>query len=213
MKKTILTLIVAVMAMACAMPAQAKIKFGARAGILLNNLDYDLNGDGLKKAFDDKLAWQLGVMVEVPLVLGLNIDAAAMYTHHEMGGIYDTENHVYRTHALSIPLYLKYKLNIVGVGKYVKPMVFLGPELNFLINSDKKFKFNNMTGNFESFNSAINFGFGVELISHLQITAAYSLGLNKSLKYNWNQLSDGTKPSELVKGTDRHWTISAAVLF
>lgn len=210
MKKTI-TAVIAVLAMlAMAVPASAKVHLGLRAGLLMDNLKYDFtNISSYSKAFNDKLGWQVGAVVEVP-VLFLDIDAALLYTHHEMEPV-DAENGYLKQSLLSIPINLKYKINIVGVGKFVKPMVFTGPEFGFRI-SDEKFSFKNLDARFKSVSTAWNFGFGVELFQHLQITAAYSLGMNKSLSYLVRNPDTG-EIKDAVKGTDRHWTVSAAYLF
>lgn len=211
MKKTISIIVAAFAMMIFALPASAKVNFGVRGGLLMDNLKYDFtNFSGYKNAFNDKLGWQVGVMVEVP-VLFLDIDAAVMYTHHKMELAYDEGGYLKHS-MISIPINLKYKLNILGVGKIIKPMVFTGPEFGFRI-SDEKFSFKNITnGQFKSFNTAWNFGFGVELFKHLQITAAYSLGLNKSLSYLIKD-PDTTDIKQSVEGTNRHWTVSAAVIF
>ena len=210
MKKKISIIVAACAMMLFALPTSAKVHLGLRAGLLMDNLKYDFTSIGAyKDAFNDKLGWQAGVMIEVP-ILFLDVDAAVMYTHHNME-LTNDEGGYLKHSMISIPINLKYKLNIVGVGKIIKPMVFTGPEFGFRI-SDEKFSLKNISGQFKSFNTAWNFGFGVELFKHLQITAAYSLGLNKSLSYLIKDPStDEIKQS--VKGTNRHWTVSASYVF
>ena len=66
---------------------------------------------------------------------------------------------------------------------------------------------------FSSSTTSWNIGAGVELVNHLQISAGYCMGLNKSIKNAYNEVIGGESLHGQVEGTDRCWTISAALLF
>lgn len=187
------------------------INFGLRGGLMVNSLKIKMDQQGLKEAFNDKLGWQVGVIVEVPLPLGLAVDGSVMYNHHKLD-VLDAGGKYYNRSTIGIPINLKYKLNIVGVDRIIKPMVYTGPEFGILLSKDT-FKFNNISGTFKHFNTNWNVGFGVELFNHLQITATYCMGLNKSLKASYEDIIDGKTVTSLVKGSDRYWTVTAAYMF
>ncbi len=210
MKKSLISFVL-VAAVAMSSLTASAINFGVRGGLVVDNLKIDWNEQGLTDAFNDRLGWQVGLMLEVPLPLGLAIDGSVMYMHHELD-VLDADANQYKRSTINIPVNLKYKLNIIGVGKVIKPMIYTGPEFGFLL-SNEKFSFNNMGGRFKKFNTTWNFGFGVELFNHVQVTATYCLGLNKSIERTWEHVVDGNKVSELVEGTNRYWTVTAAVLF
>ncbi|MBR5102554.1 MAG: PorT family protein, partial [Muribaculaceae bacterium] len=172
--------------------------------------------DGITNAYKERLGTNVGFIVEweTPIV-GLCLDAAPAYTHKsmEMKGVDETFN---RRDLITIPVNLKYKFRIRGVENAFKPFIFTGPQFAFLI-SDKneesvidKLKNNTL---FSSTTTSWNIGAGVELFNHLQISAAYCMGLNKSIKEAYSDVTSGEKLHDQVEGTDRCWTISAALFF
>ena len=58
----------------------------------------------------------------------------------------------------------------------------------------------------KNFSAGLNFGAGVELISHLQVGFNYGLGLTDNYSIEKVNLSDGA-------GKNRGWSITAAILF
>ena len=57
------------------------------------------------------------------------------------------------------------------------------------------------------FDTAWSFGAGVEVLSHLQVSASYGLGLTKALK------TTGATSTANIEGHNRYWTVTAAYLF
>ncbi len=54
---------------------------------------------------------------------------------------------------------------------------------------------------------ALNFGFGVQLLSHIDLNARYGLGLTKAVTAVSGADNAG------IEGKNRYWTISLAYLF
>ena len=95
------------------------------------------------------------------------------------------------------------KLSIVGLNNVLAPMAFIGPNFAFLAHESRQERWDN-----RSVVTSFDLGFGVELLRHLQLSACYSMGLNRALK------QVGLKGNEQdIDGRDRTWTIAAAYLF
>ena len=79
---------------------------------------------------------------------------------------------------IEIPLNLKWKINVPVVASIVKPFL------------------------------TWNFGFGVELIKHIQVSASYGIGMTKAFE------SVGlTNGAQNIDAKNRYWTVTAAYLF
>ncbi len=206
MKKTFL-LIALLVAATTSFTANAELRFGAKAGVGLNTLSFDKAVDNVISV-SNRTGFTGGVMLEWESPIpGLCIDGAAQYTHRSV----DTGKGMtmFKRDYMSIPVNVKYKLNIVGIHQTVSPFVFTGPEFAFLVSKD-----NDGTGtNFSKTSASWNIGAGVELLRHLQVSVAYGMGLNKSIKNAFENVMTGGKLEQQVNGTDRMWTIQAAVLF
>ena len=54
---------------------------------------------------------------------------------------------------------------------------------------------------------AWNFGFGVQLLGHLQVGASYGIGMTKAFE------KIGAVEGVDIQGKNRYWTVTAAYLF
>lgn len=191
LRKAILLVMVAIGV--ASVPAQAQFRFGIKAGVDVNSFHFDTST--LDK--DNRAGFTGGLMAEftVPIV-GIGGDISALYTHRTVDGMEDSPDYI------NIPINLKWKINIPVINSIIRPYLATGPSFAFLINKSK------LPGTYKNQDIAWNFGFGVELIKHLQIGASYGLGLNKSFK----ELLDGS-PSADIYGKSRVWTVTAAYLF
>ena len=209
-KSVISVAIVAIAVLLSSTPADAQIKFGIKAGANFNSLKF--NQDLLDS--DNRAGFNGGVMLEFTMpLIGVGMDASVMYVHRsgrsgvseldENGNIVSTSTSFSRIY-IDIPLNLKYKLSLPGIGSLVKPFVTTGPSFAFLVS---KKSINEFLKN-KSCDIAWNFGFGVELFSHLQVAASYGLGLTNTLEY----VGIGNN-NETIEGKNRYWTVTAAYLF
>ncbi|MDR0412358.1 MAG: PorT family protein [Dysgonamonadaceae bacterium] len=195
---------------------QAQLKFGLKAGVNLSNVSLD---GRLKENFkvDNLTGFQVGPMVEfiVP-VIGFGFDAAVLYsnegfklnavTFENLGTTIQTEAKSYKSNNLLVPVNLKYKkvfMNVAGV------YVSAGPYAKFNLDGDVKDKYES-----KSFGAGLNFGFGVELLNHLQVGVNYQLGLTEDysalkvpgLQHVPNIIDD-------IKAQPRVWSVTAAYFF
>lgn len=206
-KSVISVAIVAIAVLLSSTPADAQIKFGIKAGANFNSLKFnqDLFND------DNRAGFNGGVMLEFTMpIIGVGMDASVMYVHRSGEDFTDDDeagNKISTSTSrdyIDIPLNLKYKLSLPGIGSLVKPFVTTGPSFAFLVS---KKNINEFIKN-KSCDIAWNFGFGIELFSHVQVAASYGLGLTNTLEY----VGIGNN-NETIEGKNRYWTVTAAYLF
>ena len=101
------------------------------------------------------------------------------------------------------PINLKYKIGLPVIGKIITPYVFTGPSFAFLTSR----KAINEAWKNKSTSVAWNFGFGVQLLGHLQVGASYGIGMTKAFE------KIGAVEGVDIQGKNRYWTVTAAYLF
>ena len=183
--------------------ANAQVRLGVKGG--LNIASVHFSTDVLQS--DNVTGFQVGPMIEgsLPLV-GLGFDAAILYAQKGLetktvGGEKTTLKNDY----IDVPVNLKWKLGLPVVKVYLSA----GPYVGFRVGGNKIWE---LPGSMvdqvktKSFSAGLNFGAGVELISHLQVGLSYGLGLTNN--YSMESLS-------LTKsdGKNRGWSVTAAILF
>lgn len=198
--KRILLLAVVLMAM---LPAMAQFRIGPRVGINTTSLHFN------EKTFDsdNRVGFNAGLQCEFTVpVIGVGFDASVMYVHRgsEFGKDATTQEVKKSTNYIEIPLNLKYKLGLPAIGKLITPYVFTGPSFAFRTSKAELQEFYSN----KKCDVAWNFGFGVQLIEHLQIGASYGLGLNKVVN-----IVDSEHANANIEGKNRYWTVTAAWLF
>lgn len=200
MKKLACFIIATVVAFAVAVPAAAQVKFGLKAGVAINSVKFDESVFN----FDNRAGFTGGVMLEFTVpVLGVGFDASAMYVHRT------AKSDVIQLHNLSpdyidIPLNVKWKINVPAVNKIIRPYLTTGPSFAFLVSKKNVENFIK----YKSCDIAWNFGFGVELFSHLQVGASYGIGLTKTL-----ETIKIVDDMPTIDGKNKYWTVTAAYLF
>ena len=186
-----------------AMPLQARmLRVGPRVGVDVSSLHF--NQDIFKK--ENRTGFTGGIQAELSLPLGFAADASVMYVRRTLAGEFNSANGDGSSAELgrdfiNIPLNLKWKLGLPMVEKVFSPYIFTGPDFAFLLSKDRS-----LIDDFKCRRAEIawNFGLGIELVEHLQISACYGMGLTE-LK-NMNSVPD-------LKGLNNNWTITAAYLF
>lgn len=183
--------------------ANAQVRLGVKGG--LNIASVHFSTDVLQS--DNVTGFQIGPMIEgsLPLV-GVGFDAAILYAQKGLetktvGGEKTTLKNDY----IDVPVNLKWKLGLPVVKVYLSA----GPYVGFRVGGNKIWE---LPGSMvdqvktKNFSAGLNFGAGVELISHLQVGLSYGLGLTNN--YSMESLS-------LTKsdGKNRGWSVTAAILF
>lgn len=179
--------------------AQAGIKFGVKAGVNLAKASF--SEDVIKP--DNFTGFQAGVITEFTLpIIGLGMDAALLYSQDGVK-LKDFGINELKTNNLLIPVNLKYKISLVDlIGVYATAGPYASIRLSDNIPDQVKNK---------SFGAGLNFGFGVELLSHLQVGANYQLGLTDNYSgINYN--NNGVTVND-AKAKTRVWSITAAYFF
>lgn len=195
MKKTVALVLIALAAL-ITVPAKAQVKFGIKGGLNISTVHF--NKEIMSKG--NMTGFQIGPMIEarIPLV-GLGIDAAVLYSQKGLGiGSQDI-----KTDYLDVPVNLKWKFGL----PIIKGYFAAGPYVGFRVGGDKVWKVLNDQIEAKSFSAGLNFGAGIELISHLQVGFNYGLGLTDNYSIKKVDLSNGGN------GKNRGWSITAAILF
>lgn len=183
-----------------AVPAKSQLKFGVKGG--LNISSAHLNSDILKA--DNVTGFQIGPMIEttIPLI-GVGLDAAILYSQKGMDVKSETGTSTnVKTDYIDVPVNLKWKFGL----PIIKGYLAAGPYIGFRVGGDKFWEIpGSVVGQVKAknFSAGLNFGAGVELISHLQVGINYGLGLTDNYsaeKYDLN-------------AKNRGWSVTAAILF
>ena len=183
-----------------AVPAKSQLKFGVKGGLNISSVH--LNSDILKA--DNVTGFQIGPMIEttIPLI-GVGLDAAIHYSQKGMDVKSETGTSTnVKTDYIDVPVNLKWKFGL----PIIKGYLAAGPYIGFRVGGDKFWEIpGSVVGQVKAknFSAGLNFGAGVELISHLQVGINYGLGLTDNYsaeKYDLN-------------AKNRGWSVTAAILF
>lgn len=206
--KKIFMLLVMIVTMTAANNASAQIKFGLKGGV--NVTDMSLNSS----VFDasNRTGFFVGptIKVQLPLV-GLGIDASALYDQREakikVGNT--TTKETLRSQAINIPINLRYGW---GLSSMANIFLFAGPQFGFNVGDKDQKIDDKSTWSVKNSNFSLNFGAGVTLLSHLQLTANYNVVCGKT--------SDATITEGLEQLTNKEvrsranaWQIALAYYF
>ncbi|MDR0507929.1 MAG: PorT family protein [Dysgonamonadaceae bacterium] len=203
MKKSLILLVI--LSLFTAITAQAQFKWGLKAGLNISKASFDEK----VIATENLTGFQVGPMIELTVpAINIGFDAAVLYS--QQGTKIKIEETLldesYKTNTLEVPVNLKYKISLLDlVGAYVA----VGPYASFKLSDDIK-----KQAEAKSFGAGLNFGLGVELLSHLQVGFNYKLGLTDDYSQKF-QISDalGAMKEYENGGKTSQYTISAAYFF
>ncbi|MDE6553687.1 MAG: PorT family protein [Muribaculaceae bacterium] len=188
--------------------ASADFRFGVKAGMNINNLDYKIKnlGDATSQLTDpgNRAGWMAGVMAEFTIpIVNIGADASLLYARQNVdnNSIYDNKNF------LDIPINLKWKIGLPVVGKVISPIIYTGPDFLFALNKQTLNDIKTRTCEV-----GWNVGIGVELLRHLQIEAGYCFGINNIVDKT-NFITGADLNTTDLKVKKNYWTITAAYLF
>lgn len=199
MKRISVVIIALVALVATSATASAQLfRYGIRAGVNVNSLHFS------DKLIDshNRMGYTAGIVGEFNLpVLPFAVDASLMFSHRnynlttEVDGQKISESK--GANYLEIPVHFRWNISIPAVSSFVMPYLYTGPDFAFLLGKTKVYE------GLKRKNADIdwNFGFGLELIRHLQLSAHYSIGLSKAYS------------GEAGSGRTRCWTVTAAYIF
>ena len=201
-------LLAMIVTMTAANNASAQIKFGLKGGV--NVTDMSLNSS----VFDasNRTGFFVGptIKVQLPLV-GLGIDASALYDQREakikVGDA--TTKETLRSQAINVPINLRYGW---GLSSMANIFLFAGPQFGFNVGDKDQKITESSTWSVKNSNFSLNFGAGVTLLSHLQLTANYNVVCGKTsdatIKEGLEQLTN-----KEVRSRANAWQIALAYYF
>ncbi len=192
------SLVVVLVMLVLALPASAQLRFGVKAGV--NIADASLSWSALDKG--NVTGFHVGPSLEMGIPLtGLNLDLSVLYSQKGV----KVDDLTMKTDYLDVPLYLKWKIGL----PIVKVFLQAGPYVSFRVAGDKLLDVPSKVIDdvkSKSFGAGLNFGFGVEVFKHLQVSANYGLGLTNNF--------EAFKAEDLIsKGKNRVWSVTAGYYF
>lgn len=199
-KASRIAFLMAAMAITAAAPATAQVKFGIKGGLTTTEMK------DKSSLLDNKnhTAWNAGLMLDLNIPkVNLGLEVSALYRHNTNIKIKDQETSSQRI-CIDIPVYVRYRLAIPNVERYVAPIVFTGPNISVIVKDDSKIKCVDDSKTRLSW----DVGAGVDLFKHLRVTASYGIGMKKAMKCIGQEYEGGH-----VEGKDHCWTVSAALMF
>lgn len=211
MKKSF-TLSVLAAALFLAVPSQAQVKFGLKAGLNVSNMSF--SNDVLDAS--NRAGWFAGPMVKISLpVTGLGIDASAVYDYRSAKVTDDEkESTTVKQQQIAIPVNVRYG---VGLGSLASVFVFAGPQWGINVG-DKTFKWNETSSySLKKSNFSVNVGLGATVASHLEVKANYNIACGKTADASVESVSGqlGQQAINAVKGKSHNnsWQISVGYYF
>ena len=181
-----------------ALPAAAQVRLGLRGGVTLGKMKFDREIIDS----DNRIGYTCGLLLDVNIpVIGLGAEVSALYAHRD-DRLTDGTGY-FKRHYIEIPVYARYRLSLPALERIVAPYVFTGPSFSVLFNEDGSSDCNNSKTYL-----AWDIGAGVDLFKRLRLSASYDIGISKAMEYVNHDYDGGH-----IHGKDRHWTLSAAILF
>ena len=209
-KKNILSLAVIVAALTFAMPSQAQIKFGVKAGLNIDQVNLKDLPANVKK--DNRTGFFAGVTADVTIPLaGLGADASLLYDNKVIGieeSISDTEAQK-TLHYISLPINVKYT---IGFSSLASVYVATGPQFSWNVG-DRHWALNKELGQGWELNSSEfswNVGAGATVLKHVRVGYNYNIGIGNTAETTFFKTADKAVKGKLKNNTHQ---ISLTYLF
>ncbi len=201
-------LLAMIVTMTAANNASAQIKFGLKGGVNVTDMSLSSN------VFDasNRTGFFIGptIKVQLPLV-GLGIDASALYDQREakikVGNT--TTKETLRSQAINVPINLRYGW---GLSSLANIFLFAGPQFGFNVGDKDQKIDEKSTWSVKNSNFSLNFGAGVTLLSHLQLTANYNVVCGKTSDATITEGIEQLTNKE-VRSRANAWQIALAYYF
>jgi hypothetical protein len=203
--KKFFTLVVLLATMTVA--AQAQVKFGVKGGLNLTNMKFD--NSIIDKS--NQTGFFIGPTLNFTLpVIGLGIDASALYD--QRSAKIEGSDDKLKQQSIQIPINLRYGF---GLGNTASFYIFAGPQFGFNIGDKTTNLLNNaLEWRLKDSNLSANFGVGLMLLNHLQVSANYNVALGTTGETNVIS-STWSTASNIVTGKTKAnaWQLSVAYFF
>ena len=167
MKKLYTTLAIAV-AMLAAIPSQAQVSWGVRAGANLVNMKMSSDVLGSK----NNAGFYAGPTVKFTVpIIGLSFDASALYDQRTAKVTEGDVENEYKQQTIQIPINIRYGW---GLSSLANVFLFAGPQFGF--NVSKKYE----DLSWKSSQFSVNVGIGATVLNHVEVKANYNVVCGKS---------------------------------
>lgn len=201
-------LLAMIVTMTAANNASAQIKFGLKGGVNVTDMSLSSN------VFDasNRTGFFVGPTIKVQLpLIGLGIDASALYDQREakikVGNT--TTKETLRSQAINVPINLRYGW---GLSSLANIFLFAGPQFGFNVGDKDQKIDEKSTWSVKNSNFSLNFGAGVTLLSHLQLTANYNVVCGKTSDATITEGIEQLTNKE-VRSRANAWQIALAYYF
>ena len=206
MKRSLTALMIAVVALCAVSTARAQMRWGASAGININNMKFKQELFGVSSAVGES-AGVRGEMMFPGIGFGMEV---GLYYQQQGATLALGDKPIWSTqgygdervflHSLSIPFNLKFKwTRMQGLEDYVAPFVFGGPIFQIQAGHSKCDALKYSGGDVE-----LCAGIGFEVLKRWQIAGSYTWGMTYALKTA--QLVD-------VSARNRTWDVRVTYFF
>ena len=183
MKKFYMSFAVVAFTMLMAIPAQAQIDWGLRAGANIVNMKMSSDILGSK----NNAGFYVGPTVKftVPIV-GLSFDASAVYDQRTAKIVDDTKGvtEERKQQTIQIPINIRYGWGLSSAANF---FLFAGPQFGFNVSKH----YSNWTWKSSQF--SVNVGIGATVLSHLELKANYNFVVGKSAVASSNNFEGNSR--------------------
>ena len=181
MKKILLALGITSMLLGSNVMQARTLGWGLTGGMNVSKIDLDKNYEEMAKPEADK-GWYAGItgLVSVP-ILGFGFDGSIVYSQDKLSKDGDSETAQF----ISIPVHLRYDFRLPAVEKAFVPYRMAGPQFNYAL-TDVKFAIEEESDAKTVLKKAnswrLDFGLGMILLDHVQLTYSYGIPIGPSQK-------------------------------
>lgn len=206
MKKSLIGIVMAILAIAASNNAYAEFRWGATAGLNVSTMKFkqDLVPVGKVANYSAGITGEMifpgiGIGVDFGLLYdqqGANIDLGTREVWSSLG--YGKE-HV-TLHNIKIPVHLRVKYTrLNGIEEKIAPIIYGGPEFDIQAGHSNAGAFKTSGGDL-----GLTVGLGAEIFKKWQLTAGYTWGMTYAMK---------TKLLDNFSAQSRQWTIRLSYFF
>lgn len=204
MKKNLARVAAALIACAASLTAAAgPFQFGIVAGMNVNSISTTNFADNFSA--DNRCGFAGGVMAKFTVpIINIGVDLSALYEYRTMQMTDNEEVNNLHYSYLAVPLHVRYDIPMPAISSIFFPTIYTGPNFAFRLG-------NGMMDDYKAnkYNIGWDFGLGITLVKHVQISAAYTLGISSKAVSLVGIDNEGAN----IKGKTNGWTITAAYLF
>ncbi len=191
MKKAI-SIIAVVAAFVMAVPAQAQVQFGVKAGLNVNKVS--LNDVGTTLDGENRTGFFAGITADFTLpMVGFGADVSVLYDN-KVAGTSVGDKEINKTlHYIDIPINVKYT---IGFSSLASVYVATGPQFAFNVG-DRSWALSELNRNWELKTSEFswNVGAGITVRSHIRLGYNYNIAVGKTADLKVPELGQ-----DIVKG-------------